>query len=172
MVSSACVSKRHAGQESRALQRRPRPRYCSVNQRGEDPSTSRLFLRCLLVGRTLATRLIRDTERLPILLRSLQISGVQISDRPKIHGLATYRNDMSSSKETKGSRWISNVRQMRLFSTSSNTETLPSRERADNTTSPWSFSLVDSAITCVGGGEKLEKKPLGSKFIYECRRYK
>jgi hypothetical protein len=82
------------GQEVRVSQRRPLPQYCSVIQQGGDPSTSRRSLRCLLAGRTLTTSCIRDSEHLPILLRSLRVSSIQISDRPKIHGFATYRNDM------------------------------------------------------------------------------
>jgi hypothetical protein len=64
----------NAGRKISVSQRRPRPQYCSVDQRGEDLSTSQLSLHYLIGDRRLVTCATSDTKHLPILLRSLRIS--------------------------------------------------------------------------------------------------
>jgi len=59
---------------------------------------------------------------------------------------------------------MSKVRQMRLFSPSSNIWALPLFENVDKTPQPLSSSLVDqvSGMACVGGEEKMEDVASGS----------
>ena len=64
----------NAARKIKVLQRRLRPRYCSVDQRGEDLSTSQLSLHCLMGGQRLVTSPTSRAEHPPILLRSLRIS--------------------------------------------------------------------------------------------------
>jgi hypothetical protein len=99
--------------------------------------------------------------------------NIHFNSGPLTRELVTHKNDKRKSKEIKGNRWISKVRQMRLFSTSSNFETPSSREDMENVPPALSSSSVCSGMAWVSADERLAIDVSGfnqdapmSKFIY------